>query len=415
MVRQYYDRFWARLAQPGESETRRSQRVLGTTILLIASISTAVNALRYAAIGLGEVGQVYAVMAAGLAAALALGIAFPQRFETIAFVVILFSITCTVVAHNLIGGYASGLQIIQWTIINLVFAVLFTSRRYVLLTVAYFILLVAVSGLRQPQIESLAPGLSPGFVGNDATVNIVLMGLLITGSGLYLFNQIERYRRKADNLLLNILPGSIAERLKEDPSTIADGFKEVTVLFADIVDFTALSAEANAVDVVCKLNEIFSEFDLLAARHGLEKIKTIGDAYMVAGGLPQPRNDHCAAVAAFALDIVAEMDRHKAWDGRPLRIRVGINTGPVVAGVIGRQKFIYDLWGDAVNVASRMESNGLSNQIQVTQAVRDELAGRYEFEARGPIAVKGKGQMTTYLLLDKRAARSPAVASPGGA
>lgn len=411
MVKQYYDRFWARLAQPGESDTQRSQRFLATSILFLASISTAVNAARYASLGIGELGAVYAVMAAGLAAALVLGIAFPHRFQTIAFVVILFSTTCTVVAHNLVGGYASGLQVIQWTIINLVFAVLFTTRRSVFFTVAYFIVLVAVSGLRQPQIESLAPDLAPSVVGNDATVNIVLMGLLITGSGLYLFNEIERYRQRADDLLLNILPGSIAERLKEDPSTIADGFKEVTVLFADIVDFTALSAQADAVDVVRKLNDIFSEFDALAARHGLEKIKTIGDAYMVAGGLPEPRDDHCAAVASFALDIVALMDRHQAWDGRPLRIRVGINTGPVVAGVIGRQKFIYDLWGDAVNVASRMESNGLSNQIQVTEAVKEKLAGHYEFETRGPIVVKGKGQMTTYLLVGRRASSPPAAAA----
>jgi class 3 adenylate cyclase len=197
---------------------------------------------------------------------------------------------------------------------------------------------------------------------------------------------------------LNILPGTIAGRLKENPGIIADGFSEATVLFADIVDFTTMSSGADPADVVRKLNEIFSDFDRLATSHGLEKIKTIGDAYMVAGGLPEAQPDHCQVVAAFALDMVAAMERHRSWTGEAMRIRVGINTGPVVAGVIGQQKFIYDLWGDAVNVASRMESNGLSNEIQVTQAVKDKLAGLYEFEERGPIYVKGKGEMVTYLM-----------------
>jgi class 3 adenylate cyclase len=159
-----------------------------------------------------------------------------------------------------------------------------------------------------------------------------------------------------------------------------------------------MSSNVDPVEVVGKLNEIFSDFDDITAQHGLEKIKTIGDAYMVAGGLPEPREHHCQAVAAFALDMVATIERHKSWTGEPMRIRVGINTGPVVAAVIGQQKFIYVLWGDAVNVASRMESNGLSNEIQVTQAVKDKLAGLYEFEERGPIHVKGKGEMVTYLL-----------------
>jgi len=253
-------------------------------------------------------------------------------------------------------------------------------------------------GFLEPVARSGAPVLDPRFVAQDSTITLMMMSLLVTGACLYLFNQIERYRRRADDLLLNILPGTIAGRLKENPGTIADGYNEATVLFADIVDFTTMSSTADPVDVVKKLNEIFSDFDGLAAQHGLEKIKTIGDAYMVAGGLPEPKEDHCEAVAAFAVDMVAAMERHASWTDEPMRIRVGINCGPVVAGVIGRQKFIYDLWGDAVNVASRMESNGLSNEIQVTQAVKDKLDGQYDFEERGPIEVKGKGRMVTYLL-----------------
>jgi adenylate cyclase len=218
---------------------------------------------------------------------------------------------------------------------------------------------------------------------------------------LFLFRQLDNARRRADDLLLNILPAPITERLKAAPVTIADGFDEATVLFADIVDFTTMSAKADPIEVVGKLNEVFSEFDELAQSHGLEKIKTIGDAYMVAAGLPDHRPDHVEAMVDFARVMLAAANRHTSWSGESIRLRVGINTGPVVAGVIGRHKFIYDLWGDAVNVASRMESNGLANQIQVTQAVRDRLDGRYTFEPRGPVEIKGKGLMMTYILSDE--------------
>jgi adenylate cyclase len=257
---------------------------------------------------------------------------------------------------------------------------------------------VVAAGLLEPMARANISDISPALATAQATFNFIFMGLIILGAGLFLFNRVERYRQRADDLLLNILPASIAVRLKRKAETIADGYDDVTVLFADIVEFTPLSATADPVAVVQKLNEIFSDFDNLAARHGLEKIKTIGDAYMVAGGLPQPQPDHCQAVAAFAVELVAVMARHRAWNGEPLSIRVGINCGPVVAGVIGRQKFIYDLWGDAVNVASRMESYGLSNEIQVTEAVKDRLAGLYSFEARGLIDIKGKGPMPVYLL-----------------
>ena len=194
------------------------------------------------------------------------------------------------------------------------------------------------------------------------------------------------------------MPGSIAERLKRSPEIIADGYSDVTVLFADIVDFTTISSAADPVAVVKLLNDIFSEFDGLAEKHGLEKIKTIGDAYMVAAGLPEPRPDHTEAITHFALDMLQAVKKHEDFYGEPICLRVGMNSDPVVAGVIGRQKFIYDLWGDAVNVASRMESNGLANQIQVTRVVKEKLDDQYTFVEREPIHIKGKGLMVTYLL-----------------
>lgn len=208
-------------------------------------------------------------------------------------------------------------------------------------------------------------------------------------------------QEKSEQLLLNILPQAIAEKLKQKHSTIADGFTEATVLFADIVGFTKLAARVSPTELVHLLNDIFSKFDMLAERHGLEKIKTIGDAYMVVGGLPLPREDHAEAIARMALDMQQEINEFSTKTREPFSIRIGINTGPVVAGVIGLKKFIYDLWGDTVNIASRMESHGIPGAIQVTEATYDCLKDKFLLEKRGEIHVKGKGKMTTYLLTGK--------------
>jgi adenylate cyclase len=209
-------------------------------------------------------------------------------------------------------------------------------------------------------------------------------------------------QEKSDKLLLNILPQPIAERLKQNETTIAEYFPEVTVLFADIVGFTALSAVMNPIELVEILNQIFSEFDLLCQRHGLEKIKTIGDAYMAVGGLPEPSADHAEDIAQMALDMQAEIARFNASRNKYFSIRIGIHSGPVVAGVIGIKKFIYDLWGDTVNIASRMESQGLPWRIQVSETTYKLLADKYLFQDRGIIEVKGKGEMKTYILLHKK-------------
>jgi adenylate cyclase len=214
--------------------------------------------------------------------------------------------------------------------------------------------------------------------------------------------QLQLEQERSEQLLLNILPKPIADRLKQGQSIIADSFAEVTVLFADIVDFTRLSANMSPTSLVVMLNGIFSTFDQLVERHDLEKIKTIGDEYMAVGGLPMPRPDHIEAIADMALDMQASINRFKVGDDRPLRIRIGIHTGPVVAGVIGQRKFSYDLWGDTVNTASRMASHGLSDHTQVTTAVYERLQDKYLFEERGAIQVKSKGEMTTYFLVGKR-------------
>ena len=208
-------------------------------------------------------------------------------------------------------------------------------------------------------------------------------------------------QEKSERLLLNILPKPVAERLKQGQQVIADDFPEVTVLFADIVDFTSLAARMPAQDVVALLNAVFSRFDWLAERHGLEKIKTIGDAYMVVGGLPTERPDHAQAVAAFALDILRVLQGNEQTS-HLLRVRIGIHTGPVVAGVIGTKKFIYDLWGDTVNTASRMQMVSNPNTIQVSEATYQHLKDSFKLEERGVIPVKGKGDMRVYYLMGKK-------------
>lgn len=205
-------------------------------------------------------------------------------------------------------------------------------------------------------------------------------------------------KEKSEKLLLNILPQTIAEKLKHQPSFLAERFEQATILFADITDFTGLASEIFPTELVSLLNEIFSTFDRLVERYGLEKIKTIGDAYMVAGGIPTPRSDHADAIAQMALDMQQAIYQFKRADNQTLNIRIGINTGPVVAGVIGLKKFTYDLWGDAVNIASRMESHGLEGEIQVSETTYQLLKEKYMLKKRGRIQIKGKGEMMTYLL-----------------
>jgi class 3 adenylate cyclase len=253
----------------------------------------------------------------------------------------------------------------------------------------------------------------------EATIDGRIFEILVVS--LYEFESINLYGtevtaareiaaayRDNERLLLNILPPSIAERLRRGEVVIADRFDEMTVLFVDCVGFTELSSRLSPSELVMLLNDVFSLFDRLVERYGLEKIKTIGDAYMVVGGLTPDDGggSHVARMADLALGILDEVQAYRARTGRPLEVRIGVHLGPTVAGVIGLKKFIYDVWGDAVNTASRMESLGQAGQIQVSAQMYERLASEFAFRPRGTIDVKGKGPMATYFLTGRSTAGS---------
>ncbi len=218
-------------------------------------------------------------------------------------------------------------------------------------------------------------------------------------------NALRKEQEKSEHLLLNILPSVIVEELKQKQSATPTQFDEATFLFADIAKFTPNSSPMPPAEVVSLLNQVFSAFDRLVEQHGVEKLRTIGDSYFVGGGVPVPREDHAEAIADMALDMQKAIEGFQWPNGEPIDLRIGVNTGgPVVGAVIGIKKFAYDVWGDAVNLASRMESHGTPGRIHVTEATYERLKNKYEFEERGAIAVKGKGDMTTYWLLGRKLA-----------
>lgn len=305
-----------------------------------------------------------------------------------------------------LGGFVASSAMILWGIFTPLAALaLLGVRRSIKWLLAFFAELVLLA-LLDPRLAQDPAALPRGFVITFFVLNVVgvtLSAFVMLG---YFVEQRERAhhaleaeRERSERLLLNVLPAPIAERLKAGSGVIAEHYDSVSVLFADLVGFTERSAIMAADELVALLDEIFSAFDRIADAENVEKIKTIGDAYMVAGGLPEPRADHLQAVARTALAMrdeiaaVAERAGH-GW----LAVRIGIEEGPAVAGVIGRRKFIYDLWGDTVNTASRMESHGLPGHIQVTDRVAAALGPAFSLRPRGTIEVKGKGPMATYLL-----------------
>jgi len=303
-----------------------------------------------------------------------------------------------------LGGFVASSGVVLWSFTAPLGALLFSGRKEAARWFAAFLALIALSAALDPFMANKTAQI-PHWI----RISFFALNVLGVTSTCYVLLQyfvrerdraaemVAAERERSERLLLNVLPGPIAERLKAGESLIADGSPEVGVLFADIAGFTPMSANMAPEDIVRLLNEVFTVFDGLAADHGLEKIKTIGDAYMVASGLLGGGPDHIRKLAEMALGMQRAVESMGA-----IQLRIGIDVGPVVAGVIGRRKFIYDLWGDTVNTASRMESHGVPGAIHVTERAQARMASTFEFEDRGILDVKGKGPMHTYLLLGPR-------------
>jgi adenylate cyclase len=304
------------------------------------------------------------------------------------------------VATVLLGGVQSSGMLIIWILLTPLLAPILISPRQTIYWAALFlILLVAASYLPDllGQTSALPVSMQKGLVlfnvGGISIFVLVILQLFVI--------QRNRYQEQSDNLLLNILPREIADILRSENRVIADAFEGASILFADVVNFTPMSAQMSPVELVNLLNEVFSHFDGLAEKHKLEKIKTIGDCYMVASGIPRARVDHAQAVTYMALDIL-DYVKNRDFNGHKLAFRIGINSGPVIAGVIGQKKFAYDLWGDAVNTASRMESHGTSNVIQITRNTYELIKDEFVCEPQKPVSVKGKGEMEVWYVVGKR-------------
>lgn len=305
-----------------------------------------------------------------------------------------------------LGGIANAAFVQMWGLIAALLALIHYGIRQAHYWLIVFLVSIFVSGLAQPLLRQ-DNNFPQGLITALTVINIMGISVMVFAAFAYFVRQrdlafrlLSTERSKVENLLYNILPREIAAILKEDRAVIADQYASASVLFADIVNFTPLSAQMSPVELVELLNTVFSQFDALVEHYGLEKIKTIGDCYMVAAGVPRPRSDHAHILACLALDIRDRISGQE-FNGRRLTFRIGLNSGPVVAGVIGRKKFIYDLWGDAVNTASRMESHGAGGFIQITEATYDLIKNDFVCESHGAIQVKGKGEMKVWYVLAK--------------
>ncbi len=300
-----------------------------------------------------------------------------------------------------LGGYVASSAVSLWALVAAIGALFFYTAREAIPWFATFVILTVISGFLDPYLSTSPAPIPSGIVVAFFVLNI--LGVALTAYLLlqYAVRERDAAFARSDRLLLNVLPESIARRLQRSSGVIADRHEDVTVLFADIANFTPFAERTGPERVVGILDEIFSVFDERTRRRGLEKIKTIGDAYMAVGGLPEPRADHAEAVVELAIDLQEALGRVSAASGLGLELRIGIASGPVVAGVIGRHRFLYDLWGDTVNMASRMESHGVVGRIQVTDETAHRLSGRYRLESRGEIEVKGKGRLRAHLLVGR--------------
>ena len=385
-------------------EVALQRQLLVTITVLIAPLAFLWGAL-YVAFGeprAGLIPWVYSLLSlAGLAA-----VRWTGRFGGFRAMQLGMWLVLPFLLQTELGGFIPGSAVSVWAFCAPISALLVASRRTASALLVCFALLIIVAELVQPLVGT-SNALPAWLVAALFGLNIVGTAVVTYRAMVFFIGQKDRAyallgseRARSERLLLNVLPAPIAERLKQREAVIADRYEAVSVLFADIVGFTPLSASMSADELVAMLDGLFARLDEMTQRRGLEKIRTIGDAYMVAAGVPTPRVDHATVLVDLGLEMLQAAEHGSG--GRPLQLRVGISSGPAVAGVIGRTKFQYDIWGDTVNTASRMESHGVPGRIHVSEATRLLIEDRYVCEPRGIIDVKGKGPMPTYLVVDPR-------------
>jgi len=369
---------------------QKSLLVLGTWMFLFAG---ALWGLLYMAFGEWIAGSIpfgYSIFSALSMVTFAI----TRQYRFFRFSQLLLILLLPFLLMTALGGFINSSAVVLWSFIGPLGALLFDEPRNAGRWFLAFIGVVILSGLIQPYVR-LVNNLSPTLVIIFFVMNLVGVCSFVFVLVSYFVGQKNIFQEKSENLLLNVLPKEIAAILKNENRTIANHYEGASILFADMVSFTPLSAEMAPVAMVELLNEIFTYFDSLVDKYDLEKIKTVGDCYMIAAGVPRARTDHAQVLAHVAMEINNYL-QGRAFNGKQIRFRIGINSGPVIAGVIGRKKFIYDLWGDAVNTASRMESHGSAGVIQITRATYELIKSEFLCEPRGMINVKGKGEMEVW-------------------
>ena len=395
-----------RLSHIGADAADDAERLQRKSLLVLTSILVMPVALTWGIVYLafGQPAGILPFFYLAVSVGSLLVFARTHDVEFLAAVQLLDILLAPTLGQMVTGGFLPSGVVGVWGILAPLGALVFMDVRSAVRWFVGFIAVFLLTGIGGELF--FADATLPGWFSSAMlALNVVFAGSIVFTLLAFFAHQrrvalseLEKERDKTENLLLNVLPRSIADRLREEPGTIADSFDSASILFADVADFTPLAGRLPPAEVVDLLDRLFSRFDELVERHDLEKIKTIGDCYMVAAGVPNARPDHARAAALLALDMRDAM-RSREWlgDGR-LALRIGISSGTVVAGVIGRKRFLYDLWGDAVNTASRMESHGTPGEIQITRETYELLKDEFACRSRGMVAIKGKGELPTWYL-----------------
>ncbi|MGB3717541.1 MAG: adenylate/guanylate cyclase domain-containing protein [Candidatus Promineifilaceae bacterium] len=397
-------------ADPEDSDELRLQKTLmvsGSTMIVIAGFLWSLIYFSFEEYVAGLIPFTYCVISS-------LSIIFyslTRRYQLFRFSQLLLILLLPFLLMIALGGFVNSSAVILWALLCPLGALLFSEPRRGPWWFLAYAFLVVLSGFLQPYVRA-SNNLSPTLITLFFVMNIVAISAIAFILLYYFVFQKNTFIRllaieqdKSERLLLNILPKEVAEILKVENRVVADHYENASILFADLVGFTPLTAEMEPEKMVELLNEIYSCFDDLVEKYDLEKIRTIGDNYMVVSGVPRPRQDHAEAISGMALDMRAFLREFTFGEGERIHFRIGINSGSLVAGVVGRRKFQYDVWGDAVNVASRMESQGVSDQVQITAATRELIKDKFRLERRGTVEIKGKGEMETWFLVGNELAR----------